>query len=76
MKACAAGHFDTVQYLISMQANVNCETICGQTPLTLASMAGHITIVALLLDHGANRKLKFKVSSLTNIIMLHRNNSI
>lgn len=76
MNACVAGHFDTVQFLISEGANVNCQTTDNQTPLTLASLAGHIAIVALLLDYGANRNHKFEVSLHTDNNSYYKNDHL
>ena len=49
-KACANGHYTTVQLLLSRNALHLCND-SGNTPLHWASGAGHANVVQLLLDH-------------------------
>lgn len=62
MKCCRAGHLDTVQDLLSRNADVNRHTTNNDhTPLSLACAGGHLQIVQYLLDHGADPFHKLKV---------------
>jgi ankyrin repeat protein len=49
MVACSGGHSSVVQLLIDAGADVNGQDDTGATPLFLASHAGHIVVVQLLL---------------------------
>ncbi len=51
--ACISGLHSRVQALIDAGADVNEEGEYGQTPLYLASGAGHLDVVKLLMSHGA-----------------------
>ena len=65
MKAARAGHLCTVQFLISKGADVNRTTTNNDhTPLSLACAGGHISIVELHLQHGADPYHKLKVLSI------------
>lgn len=69
MKAARAGHHCTVQFLIQKGANVNKATSNNDhTPLSLACAGGHISVVELLLQHGADPYHKLKVL-IFNVIM-------
>lgn len=62
MKACRAGHFCTVQFLVVKGSNVNKTTTDNDhTPLSLACVGGHVRIVEFLLAHGADPHHKLKV---------------
>ena len=61
MKAARAGHLCTVQFLISKGASVNiCTTNNEHTVLSLACAGGHLAVVELLLEHGADPMHKLK----------------
>jgi ankyrin repeat protein len=63
MKASRAGHLCTVQFLICKGADVNRTTTNNDhTPLSLACAGGHLTVVELLLQHGADPYHKLKVT--------------
>ena len=52
-------HIDSVKYLLSEGACVNCTTKCGKdTPLHRAAFVGNLEIVRLLLQHNADYKLQ------------------
>jgi ankyrin repeat protein len=50
------GKFQVTQLLIKCEAEVNCTDGVGWTPLHVATFGGHINIVHMLLDHGADVK--------------------
>ena len=47
------GHVETVQYLISQEAEVDKSNVTGTTSLYTASLYGHMAVVELLISHGA-----------------------
>ena len=52
--ASQGGHIKTVEFLVSMRANVDKKDNNGQTPLHLATQEGHIKVVEFLMSLGAN----------------------
>lgn len=52
--AAAKGHYDVVDLLVGLGANVNAAANDGRTPLHVAAAAGDDAVVALLLLKGAN----------------------
>ncbi|XP_065353147.1 ankyrin repeat domain-containing protein 17 isoform X5 [Cloeon dipterum] len=52
--ACAGGHEDLVELLLSRGANIEHRDKKGFTPLILAATAGHEKVVKILLDHHAD----------------------
>ena len=50
MFASKYGHFQTVDYLLKMKANVNLKNHQGRTPLMLASISTNFKIIKLLID--------------------------
>ncbi|XP_033224897.1 ankyrin repeat domain-containing protein 17-like isoform X3 [Belonocnema kinseyi] len=51
--ACAGGHEDLVELLLSRGADIEHRDKKGFTPLILAATAGHQKVVEILLNHGA-----------------------
>uniref|UniRef100_A0AAV2IYV2 Protein kinase domain-containing protein n=1 Tax=Knipowitschia caucasica TaxID=637954 RepID=A0AAV2IYV2_KNICA len=49
----ASGDAESVNHVLSLGAEVNCETSKGNTPLSIAVIKRFHDIVSLLLDHGA-----------------------
>jgi ankyrin repeat protein len=58
--ACYFGHYDTAEYLVKAGAPVNSPARNGlkAAPIHSASAAGHVRIVKLLLDHGADANVR------------------
>ncbi|KAL6268769.1 hypothetical protein P5V15_001894 [Pogonomyrmex californicus] len=52
--ACAGGHEDLVELLLSRGADIEHRDKKGFTPLILAATAGHQKVVEILLNHGAD----------------------
>ncbi|XP_070515069.1 ankyrin repeat domain-containing protein 17 isoform X3 [Cardiocondyla obscurior] len=52
--ACAGGHEDLVELLLSRGSNIEHRDKKGFTPLILAATAGHQKVVEILLNHGAD----------------------
>lgn len=52
--ACAGGHEDLVELLLSRGADIEHRDKKGFTPLILAATAGHEKVVEILLNHGAD----------------------
>lgn len=62
MKAARAGHYCTVQFLVSRGADVNRQTSNNDhTPLSLACAGGHYQVVEFLLSHNADPSHRLKV---------------
>ena len=53
------GKEGTVKLLLERNVNVNAKDKRGKTPLIVATLAGHIDIVELLLDKGADANAKY-----------------
>jgi len=51
--AAKQGRIDIVEYLLSIELNINSINIYGETPLYLAAEAGHTEMVKFLLSKGA-----------------------
>ena len=56
--ACAKGHLEVASFLIANGANVNSLSLGGTTPLMMAVQSGNELLVKLLLDKGADLKLR------------------
>ncbi|XP_063991506.1 ankyrin repeat and KH domain-containing protein 1 isoform X7 [Diachasmimorpha longicaudata] len=52
--ACAGGHEELVEFLLSRGADIEHRDKKGFTPLILAATAGHQKVVEILLNHGAD----------------------
>jgi ankyrin repeat protein len=62
MKAARAGHVEVCAFLIQNGACVNKNTTNNDhTPLSLACAGGHLPVVELLLQHGADPYYRLKV---------------
>ena len=69
MKAARAGHFCTVQFLISKGADVNRKTSTNDhTVLSLACAGGHLAVVELLLTHGGDPAHRLKVCEKSRVL--------
>ena len=56
--ACAKGHLDVAQFLLSNGAMVDSLSLGGTTPLMMAVQSGNEYLVKLLLDKGSNLQLR------------------
>ena len=56
--ACAKGHLEVAQFLISNGAMVDSLSLGGTTPLMMAVQSGNEYLVKLLLDNGANLQIR------------------
>ena len=56
--ACAKGHLEVAQFLLSNGAMVDSLSLGGTTPLMMAVQSGNEYLVKLLLDKGANLQLR------------------
>ncbi|XP_024147251.1 myotrophin [Oryzias melastigma] len=52
------GHKDVLEYLISIGADVNAKDKYGMTPLLSACYENHVACVKLLLEKGADKRIK------------------
>lgn len=53
MIACYKGHYAIANYLLGLGANVNRRSVRGNTALHDCAESGSLTIMKLLLNHGA-----------------------
>ena len=51
------GFEDFIEILAQRQANMNPRDRIGRTPLMCAAMKGHVEVIMMLLDNGANIRL-------------------
>lgn len=58
--SCYFGHYDTAEYLVKAGAPINSPARNGlkAAPIHSAASAGHVRIVKLLLDHGADANVR------------------
>ena len=56
--ACAKGHLEVAQYLIANGAVVDAHSPANTTPLMMAVQSGNEVLVKLLLDNGADLKIR------------------
>lgn len=54
MNAATAGHLDAARVLVGAKARVNARNQFGESPLMMASIRGHRTIVEYLIQQGAD----------------------
>ena len=52
--ACINGDVEQIRSLLNLGADIEEKTPDGSTPLMFASYKGHLNVVQLLLDQGAN----------------------
>ena len=48
------GHYDIVDLIIQVNADVDCEMVDGSTPMLLAAEGGHVNIIKFLLTNNAD----------------------
>src|SRR2546425_494259 len=58
--ACVVGSEAVVSFLISPGENINSVEMSGHTPLMHAARKGHLNLVKLLIEHGANLRMRNK----------------
>ena len=56
--ACSNDHFEIVEYLLSIGANIEAKDKMGKTPLHYACEEGHLHIIEYLISMGANIEAK------------------
>jgi len=58
--ACFFGHYETAEYLIKAGASINCSSrnALNAAPIQSAASAGHVKIVMLLLNNGADPNVR------------------
>lgn len=69
LDACEAGSFDTALVFLNKGYEVNCHDDLGLTPLHYAAKCGHMGLVRLLLDRGADIEAVGIVSGTTPLTM-------
>ena len=63
LKSAESGDFEDVKTLLARGAFINATDREGNTPLHDAADGGYVAIAKLLLDHGANYRIKNKYGS-------------
>ncbi|XP_049859642.1 homeobox protein Wariai-like isoform X2 [Schistocerca gregaria] len=58
LRACNAGCFELVKFMLTIGCSVNCVKQHGYTPLHVAARAGHVNLTRWLLVHGADPERK------------------
>ncbi len=78
LNAARKGDLDTVKTLIDKGAPLEAKTPYGQTPLYLAAMGGHDTVVQFLLDKGAKTDITdtFYKASMLDFVMERKHYAI
>lgn len=56
--ACKEGHYDVVEYLLSIGADLNEKDCVDQSPLSVATWHENIKLMDLLIENGANPNIK------------------
>jgi ankyrin repeat protein len=51
------GHIEVARYLLSLKCDVNAQDLEGNTPLHYAAISGHESMIALLIQHGADSNI-------------------
>src|SRR5580698_905776 len=78
LNAAREGNLDTVKSLIEKGAAIEAKTPYGQTPLYLAAMSGHQTVVQFLLDKGARTDVTdtFYKASMLDFVMQRKHYAV
>lgn len=63
LEAAREGRLDAVERLLDEQVHINCVDDEQLTPLQLAAEAGHVEMIRLLIEHGANVEAGDKVDA-------------
>jgi hypothetical protein len=71
--AAGNGDLETVKYLISNGANINCKNEEGESPLSYAIMWEHEAVVQYLVSNGADPNIRNNLG-MTPLFMVHKPN--
>ncbi|KAL2832518.1 ankyrin repeat-containing domain protein [Aspergillus cavernicola] len=72
MRACARGDIEIVKALINQEVNLDATTQDDDTALKLATAAGHLNVVKVLVANGANLELGGESTALTTAVENNR----